>query len=84
MSRVLEHRQRRFDAIVRHEQPHACRSAFHAHVHSDDDRGYASSVQCDLRQMAQSAPGRPRPASDAISSRLAASYTPPETLRELE
>src|SRR2546421_11842337 len=41
ISRVLEHDQRRFDPIIRHEQLHTCQSAFHARTYSDDGRGYS-------------------------------------------
>ena len=34
---VFEYPQRSFDVIVRHEQLHACHSAFHAHADTDDD-----------------------------------------------
>jgi len=37
--------------IIRHEQLHAARSAFHTDADTDDDRRYAGSVQRDPRQI---------------------------------
>ncbi len=51
ISRVSEHLQRQFDAIILHAQLHSRRSAFHAHAYTDDDGGYAGSVQRDPRQI---------------------------------
>jgi len=51
ISRVLEHDQRRFDPIIRHEQSHTCHSAFHARTYSDDGRGYSGGLQREPRQI---------------------------------
>ena len=48
---VSEHFQRQFDTIILYQQLHSRRSAFHAQAYTDDDGGYASSVQRNPRQI---------------------------------
>jgi hypothetical protein len=58
ISPVFEDGECRFDQIIRHEQLHACYSAFHARTYADDDRGYFGCVQCDPRQIGLDRRGR--------------------------
>jgi hypothetical protein len=47
----LQYRQRRFDVLVRNEQPHTGCSTFQVQPYTDDDRGNACGIQCDLCQI---------------------------------
>jgi hypothetical protein len=51
ISRVSEHFQSPFDAIVLYEQLHSPGSAFHADADTDHDGGHTDGVQSDPRQI---------------------------------
>ncbi len=50
-SRVSQHLQCRCDAIVLDKQLHTARSPLHPGADTDDDGGYAGSIQRDPRQI---------------------------------